>query len=184
MSVGLFFGRMFAVVAVIAAGVSAWRASSASSDAHLARVQAAAFSQQLAEIERLLPQRQTALLASKPTESMSTSVRAAMATAGVDEASLRAVTPGADEPVASGDTTGPTYRRQSVTLTLSPITTRQLGQFLAAWRNAEPAWVVTRIDCTHAGGEADTNSTYDARLTLATTYLSSAIASAPTPPTP
>jgi hypothetical protein len=175
MSAALVMARAIAVLAVGGVAVSAWRAASASSDAHLARVQAAAFSQQLAEIERLRPQRQTALLASKPTESVSAALRASLATAGVGEASLRSVNPGSDEALAPNDPASPAYRRQTIAVALGPITVRQLGQFLAAWRTAEPAWIVTRLDCTHAGGKADPNSTYDARLTLATTYLVSPV---------
>jgi hypothetical protein len=181
MTAALVITRVVAVLAACGAGFSAWRAASASSDAHHARTQAVAFSQQLSEFQRLQPQRQTALLASKPTESVSASLRAALATAGVGEASLRAVNPGSDEAVPTSDPTGPSYRRQTITVSIAPITARQLGQFLAAWRDAEPAWIVTRIDCSHANGEADTNSTYEARLTLATTYLATATAPKPTP---
>ncbi len=177
MTAALVMIRAVAVIAIAGAAFSAWRAASASSDANLARTQAKAFSQQLADVERLRPQRQTALLASKPTESVSTALRASLAAAGVGESSLRAVNPGSDEALPSNDPTSPAYRRQNITVSLTPITTRQLGQFFAAWRTAEPAWIVTRIDCTHAGGEADTNSTYDARLTLATTYLASPVTS-------
>lgn len=181
MTAALVITRGVAVIAVCGAGFSVWRAASASSDATHARTQAVAFSQQLAEIQRLQPQRQTALLASKPTESMSASLRVALATAGVGEASLRAVNPGSDEAVPSNDPYGPSYRRQNITVSIAPITARQLGQFLAAWREAEPAWIVTRIDCSHANGETDSNSTYEARLTLATTYLASPAAPKPTP---
>ena len=126
----------------------------------------------LAEIQRLKPQQQTALLASKPTESVSASVRTALAAAGLSDATLRSVTPGSDEAVQAPTEGGPSYRRQNVTITLAPVTSRQLGQFLAAWRTAEPAWVIARIDLTHTG--PDSESAYDARLMLSTTYLAPA----------
>lgn len=171
MTAVLAMTRAVAVLAMCGAAFSAWRAATASSDAHHTRTLTVIFSEQLAEIQRLQPQRQTALLASKPTESVSAALRAALATAGVGEASLRAVNPNSDEAVSSSDHSGPSYRRQNLTVSISPITARQLGQFLAAWRDAEPAWIVTRIDCSHSGVETDTNSTYDVRLMLATTYL-------------
>lgn len=169
--------RIAAVVAGVGAALAAWRAVTANAAASVAQTQAASVAVRLAEIERLRPQRQTALLASKPTESVSVSVRAALATAGVGDASLRAVTPGSDENVPNPNGNGPSYRRQNVLINLSPITPAQLGQFLAAWRASEPAWIVTRIDCSHAAPENDPSSTYDARLTLTTTYL----AESPTP---
>lgn len=172
--------RVLALVAGVGAAFAGWRSITATADADTARARATSVASRLAEIERLRPQQQTALLASKPTESVSTSVRAALASAGVGDGSLRAVTPGTDETVPnSGNSDAPAYRRQNITINLSPITPAQLGKFLAAWQAAEPAWIVTRIDCSHAAPESDPNSTYDARLTLTTTYLAD-----PTPAPP
>lgn len=162
--------RVLAIVAVAGGCVAAWRASAASAEAQRSRVAAASFAERLSQIERLRPKPQTALLASKPAEGVSASVRAALASAGVAEGSLRSVNPGADESVTGEAGTEPAYRRQSVAITVVPISSAQFGRFLAAWHNAEPAWVVTRIDLTHQGPEAET--AYEARLTLTTTYLS------------
>ena len=73
-----------------------------------------------------------------------------------------------------------------MTLDLSPLSPAQAGQFIAAWEASEPAWLLTRLDLTHVGTEAETR--YDARLVLATTYLASNGAStgpkSPTKPVP
>ena len=161
--------RVTAVAALAWVGVAGWRASGASAEARTAREQAVSMASRLAEVQRLKPQQQTALLTSKPTESVSASVRTALASAGLGDTTLRAVTPGSDEAVQANAEGGPSYRRQNVTVSLAPLAPRQLGAFLAAWRAAEPAWIVTRIDLTHTG--PDTESAYDARLMLSTTYL-------------
>ncbi|MEK6701642.1 MAG: hypothetical protein AABZ53_05220 [Planctomycetota bacterium] len=171
MNVGLPMLRLAALVAILGACVAGWRSASASASARLARTQAEGVAERLMEIQRLRPQRQTALLASRPTESISASVRSALAAAGMGDSTLRAVSSGADEPVHPATDDGPVYHRQSVAVNLVQITPRQLGQFLAAWRASEPAWIVVRIDLTHQGSESD--SAYDARLSLATTYIAS-----------
>lgn len=166
--------RVLAVVAVTGACVAAWRANAATDEARVSREAAVSFADRLVQIERLRPKPQTALLSSKPTESVSASVRATLSAAGVPEASLRSLNPGSDEAVAGETGTNgdePAYRRQSVAITVSPIASPQLGRFLSAWHSAEPAWVVTRIELTHAGSEAET--AFEARLTLTTTYLAS-----------
>ena len=177
MSTALSIARIAAVAAIAWAGSAAWRSASAQADAHNARAEAESLAGRLTEVQRLRPQQETALLASKPTESVSASLRAALAGGGVGDGVLRSVNPGTDEAVSSvpGDT-GPGYRRQTIAVELAPVTTRQVGEFLRAWRASEPAWVVTRIDLNHQGPDTETN--YSARLTLSTTYL------APPPPPP
>jgi tetratricopeptide (TPR) repeat protein len=170
MSAGLTIFRLAAAVGVLLACLAAWRAASASREAAALHNQASTLAQRVDEIERLRPRRATALLASRPTESVSAALREALAAAGVGDAPLRSVAPGADEPLRTGNAEEAEYRRQSVSVTLAPITVRQLGAFLAAWRDAEPAWIVTRLDLTHAGPDTEPDSTYDARLTLTTPY--------------
>lgn len=169
-------------VAVLAALVSAWNARSASLAADKAVVRVASLAHNLAEIETLRTQKQTALLDSPPTESMSSAVRVSLKTIGLPDSVLRSLTGSPDEALSGQGLEG--YRRLSVTLQLTPITTKQLGQFLAAWRAAEPAWLVTRIDLSHSAPETDANSTYDAHLTLATTFVRSPVDKAPTDVTP
>lgn len=166
--------RVLAAAAVTGACVAAWRANTASDAARVSSASAGSFADRLVEIQRLRPKPQTALLASKPTESVSTSVRAALAAAGVPEASLRSLNPGSDEAVVGEPGTDGkehAYHRQSVAVTVLPIASPQLGRFLAAWQAVEPAWVVTRIELSHQGLEAE--SAFEARLTLTTTYLAS-----------
>ena len=177
MSPALALARVAAVVGVVWAASAAWRSASAQADARSARAQAESLAGRLAEVQRLRPQQETALLASKPTESVSASLRAALASGGIGDGVLRSVNPGTDEavPTLPGDA-GPAYRRQTIAVELAPVTTRQVWEFLRAWRASEPAWVVTRIDLGHQG--PDTESNYSARLTLSTTYLAP-----PSPPT-
>lgn len=160
---------LVAVIALVFAALSAWSAHSASVDSERARVRAASLARNLAEIDSLRAQKQTALLDSPPTESLSAAVRSSLKSAGIPDSTLRSLSSAPDESISAPGLDG--YRRLSVSLQLTPITNKQLGQFLADWRQAEPAWLVTRIDLSHSAPESDVNCTYEARLTLATTFV-------------
>ena len=62
---------------------------------------------------------------------------------------------------------------QSASVQLSPLSTRQLGLFLAAWRSAEPAWLVTQLNLSHLGPNTYANSIYEIRLIMTSTYIAS-----------
>lgn len=158
-----------ALAALITAMFAAWSARAAFMGASQAANRVVFLAHNLQELDSLRGQKQTALLDSPPTESMSATVRASLKAIGLPDTTLRVLTGFPDEALSGPGLEG--FRRLSVTLQLTPITTKQLGQFLGAWRTAEPAWLVTRIELTHSAPETDASSTYDAHLTLATTFV-------------
>lgn len=160
---------IIALAALITAMFAAWNARSASRAASQAAVRVASLAHNLQELDSLRGQKQTALLDSPPTESMSAAVRASLKAIGLPDTTLRTLAGSPDEALSGPGLEG--YRRLSITLQLTPITTKQLGQFLGAWRTTEPAWLVTRIELIHSAPETDANSTYDAHVTLATTFV-------------
>lgn len=158
--------RVVAVLCMALAAVTAWRSSSASAQAESARVRTGAVAQRLAEIAELRGAQATALVSSRPTESVSAAVRSSLSAASLGDGVLRSISPSGDETVPGE---GSVYRRQHIAVTLAPLTPAQLGAFLAAWQKAEPQWTVSRIDLGHQG--PDTEPTFQANLTLTTTYL-------------
>ena len=168
---------LLAVVAVAAACGSAWYASTRSATALSARERAIVLAVNLAQIGTLSSQQETALLASRPTDSLSTSVRGVLAKLGLPESTLKSLKSSEEGTATLMDFAGsppsnqPSYRRQAVTLDLSPLSPAQAGQFIAAWQASEPAWLLTRLELTHTGSESETR--YSARLVLATTYVAS-----------
>jgi hypothetical protein len=68
-------------------------------------------------------------------------VAAALAEAGLPSSALQGVSP--ESRVGGGGSSGVTRRRATLTLA---GTLPQIGRFLDAWRNREPAWTATGID--------------------------------------
>lgn len=74
-------------------------------------------------------------------------VGAALASAGLDAGTLADLSPEAHLPSAG-------LVRRRGTLTLTGVTLPEVGRFLAAWREAEPAWTVTAADLTPESSRA------------------------------
>lgn len=75
---------------------------------------------------------------------------AALTQARLPPAALSNLTP--EPPSPSPEQPG--LQRQRATLSLTGLSLPQLGAFLEAWRTAEPAWTITRIDLAPQGGPA------------------------------
>lgn len=111
----------------------------------------------------------------RPAQDVIAMVNAAMAEAGIPNAQFKGLSPEAD--VALAPRNGPNvtpagYRRQSLRLSLAGLSVADLGRFLAAWRQSQQIWTVTRLELTHqrspepVGGDA-----YDVTIILAATYI-------------
>lgn len=125
----------------------------------------------VAEIEAVL-RRNHAAATPRSTDALMQSVRTALAGSQLPDALLRSLVALPDESPSGGDSPlHADHRIQSISLLLSPITTREFGRFLDAWRQTEPAWFVTtiRLDRTEsAGARAEA---YSARLTISSICL-------------
>jgi hypothetical protein len=69
-------------------------------------------------------------------------ISSVLASCGLPAASLANVSPDVQ---TTGDAQQRTTR-QRATITLAPITLREVGRFLDAWRSAEPDWTITSLD--------------------------------------
>ena len=65
------------------------------------------------------------------------------------------VSPDADAPVPGSQGQRITLRRQSVRVSLARLTIAELGEFLAAWTQAQKLWSPTRIELIHVRQEVD-----------------------------
>lgn len=98
-----------------------------------------------------------------------------LAGAGVPGGSVRVtVTPQGDAQMVTTMAATTQYRRRIVQLDLQPITVRNIGAFLARWREQHPEWVPSRIELSHADRKAtgQAAATFIARITLTSTYAS------------
>jgi len=91
----------------------------------------------------------------------STMVSVALEHAGLNPASLRDAVVEADAPVSGG------YVREGFRVTLDSMEPRDIGRFLATWREREPLWIVSRLDLTRTASSLDRTSAYRVSLSMA-----------------
>jgi hypothetical protein len=92
--------------------------------------------------------------------------------AGLPVGSLTSLQPDADSPfVMESAPPGAAYRRQSVRITLEPLTLRSLGAFLAEWRQAHPEWSTASLQFTPLRGNEGRDQSIRVHLVIESTYL-------------
>lgn len=99
---------------------------------------------QAGELQRL---RATALPVRRPAAGLQPRIAAVLTASGLAPTALASLAPEAEAAIP-GQQGGGTLKRQRVAIVLAGPTLPQVGRFLASWRTAEPAWVVTTIDLT------------------------------------
>jgi hypothetical protein len=159
-----------------------WSRARAARTDHLAA--RATFDTLRSEVEELVRLRAALAPAARdgqPTQDVLGRISAAIADAGLSPASLRSVTSEGEAAIgpmgeASGGI-GTAARRQTLALSLDPITPAELGKFLAAWNARGGAWSPLRIEMSkslappsEAGafgpvvGNSASSNTYAARI--------------------
>lgn len=133
------------------------RSHLASEQAHLQRVHA-----QVDEL-RSLP---ATVVSSDQTSTQTLAARVAdvMSASGLPRTALESLSPESERVTPAS--AGPSVSRRSATLTLTSVTLPDLGRFLDAWRQREPAWTITSIDLKPA---RDTAATGDLPLRVVLT---------------
>jgi len=131
-----------AVTLLIVAGVRTARAYAAASES---RRELITVTHQAAELSTL--RRGTRDFPARPAGGgggLAVKVSAAMSRAGFTNSNLQSLAPEAAAAI-TGEA-GAKLLRERATLTLTNLSLPQVGTFLAAWRTAEPDWVISGID--------------------------------------
>ncbi len=115
------------------------------------------------EITQLRARSERVFLGQRPTEDTIAQINATLASAGLPSNAFRSLDPDADTALEGG------YRRQSVRLTLEPLTPAQLGDFLIAWESVATPWIISGIELAHRPRASD--ASYTVRLVLSATYI-------------
>lgn len=122
-------------------------------------------------VTMLRAQQQTIAERKRPAQDVIARVEQALAEAGVPSSHFSGVRPDADAPVPGSQGQRITLRRQSVRISLTRFTVAELGEFLAAWTQAQKLWLPTRIELIHVEKEVDP-ARYDVTLLVTATYVS------------
>lgn len=155
--------RLGACVALLTA---VWQWNSAASAVHArdtAWQRADQLAEQLREIDRLSRVRETALPTAPPKDAVTRPLLTALRTAGLAESTLQRQSGGAEERVGQSNHG---FAQREVRAVLGPITLPQLGAFIAAWKSAQPAWVITELTLSHNGP----SDKYSAAIQFTATY--------------
>jgi len=156
------------LVALIVCGTAFVRWRSAEDDATAALSSMRAAERSIARLVELRGRRQTIAAEAKPEQDLIARVNTTLSASGISTSRMKSLTQESDRavgPEAEG------LRQQSVRVVLEPVTTPELGAFLARWREEQPLWTPTRIELNHTGRRDDTVGQYTARLLLAATYI-------------
>ncbi len=124
------------------------------------------------EVIGLRSQQQQIAHAEQPENDLIARVNITLDRAALGDESLGGLRKEADSAIASrsGAETAD-YYKQSFRLNLKSLSPAELGRFLAAWRETQPLWTVTRIDLTHQRGRGKTGDKYDATIVLTAVYV-------------
>ncbi len=123
---------------------------------------------ELREWSELKTQREVVSAAKRPTQDVIAQVNAVLRDAGVSTARLKGLEPESDVALAGR------YRTQTIRLALDKVTLREVGSFLSAWRAAKTVWTPSSIELTQVADKDGASAGLDARLVIASTYLSDA----------
>lgn len=163
------------VVAAALIGAAALRWSGAAREAERARAQLAALERDAREVLELRSARQRLGAGHRPAQDLIALVSAALSDAALPASRLTDLAEEADTALATAGAAGvgggPGYRRQTIRLTLEPVTTPDLAAFLSAWGPRRGPWTIARIELHHAGGDSDETGRYSARLLLSCVYV-------------
>lgn len=91
----------------------------------------------------------------RPGAGLTPRVSAALAASGLPASTMSGFSPEAESSVGEGELRA---RRSRAVVTLAPVTLPQLGTFLAAWREREPAWTVSSLDLSPQAEKTDARS--------------------------
>lgn len=163
----IIFLGIIAIACAIVVGVQAWRATDSASRQTAAKTRLSEVTGQVTRIAQLRDKSATAEVGARPREDLLSRASAVLADAGLPTARLTDLTPQADTPLPAVPGR-PQYHRQTVRLTLSPVTPRELGEFLDRWRRTERAWTPTRIEL---AGAAEPGA-FQALVHVSATYVS------------
>jgi hypothetical protein len=150
---GVVMGAAWALVCIVRAVESETRAAAALRALAAARGEAATLASLRADTPLVGGDRDPDLLAI---------VRAAAAGAGLAEGTVREIAPEAD---SAASNTG--VRRRGVRVVLSGVSVRQVGEFLAAWGGAAPAWRLVSAQLDRRASDGG----YSARLSFASAVM-------------
>jgi hypothetical protein len=168
MTVGLWLTRFWAVVAVLACALGVADLRGAIAERESARGAAASLAEDLSYISALKNTQETALASRPADDAVTGPMLDILNQVGLDSSTLLRQSTGAEQKLAGPGLNG--FARRSVQISLAPMALPQLGSFIDAWRQEEPAWIISELRLIHVGTEAQ----FSINLTLVTTYSISA----------
>ena len=128
---------------------------------------------QALELSRLSSRQERVAVQERPRQDVIALVNSVLAECGIPSTSFQRLDVESDVAVTTADGPAPgRYRRQSLTLVLQRLTTRQLGAFLAEWRDRQAVWTPTRLELTHVREARSSGDLYTASILITATYLS------------
>lgn len=139
-----------AAVSVMIAAMLAWQLSGQRAMADASRSRLEQLVTRAAKLDQLRADAASRTRAPIDQVNLMSNLNAALLEAGLPVTALTNLTPEADGPVMSGrggagDDAASRYRRQAARVTIEQVTLPQVGKFLAAWRTAQPRWMVTSL---------------------------------------
>lgn len=167
----LLLAILFVVALVVATVVvGAARMASARGECADAVSRYDAAQQQALRVTQLRGQSRTAGLERRTVEAVLPQINLVLADAGIPTTQLRNVAPESDAEIAGQLGSGPgRYRRQSVRVNVSNLTTHEIGLFLRSWRTVAGEWTPGRIELTHTTDRRALDR-YDVGLLVSTVY--------------
>lgn len=168
MTVGLWVTRLWAFVAVLACALGVADLRGAIADRDSARTAAALLAADLSKISTLKNAEETALASRPADDAVTGPMLDILNQVGLDSSTLLRQSTGAEQKLAGPGLDG--FARRAVQISLAPMTLPQLGSFIDAWREQQPAWIISELRLIHASPDAQ----FSVNLTLVTTYSISA----------
>jgi hypothetical protein len=168
MTVGLWVTRLWAFVAVLACALGVADLRGAIADRDSARSAAASLAADLSQISTLKNAQETALASRPADDAVTGPMLDILNQVGLDSSTLLRQSTGAEQRLAGPGLDG--FARRAVQISLAPMTLPQLGSFIDAWREQQPAWIISELRLIHASPDAQ----FSVNLTLVTTYSISA----------
>jgi len=139
------------------------------------RTSLAAYEQALQDANEVLAlrsHRPVIAAAEHPTRDLIARINEVLEHAGLSQRTFSSLTPESDVKLELASSGSAAYRRQSLRLSLTGLQPRELGSFLAAWRDAQPLWSVSRLELTHQRSRDAATPKYDVSLILSSVYVS------------
>lgn len=128
------------------------------------------------ELFRLRTAAETRIFGEPPAEDFIERVNHALATIGLPSSTANSITREADRGVTG---LAANQRRRDMRIELRPISTPDLGRFLAAWNSENPAWSTRQITLRKSADRRASPEDYHATLTLSAEYTQTSITAPP-----